>query len=210
VASAYTNELLDVVPEQFDAHLRALQHEGWRTISPDGLADALERDRQLPPRTFVITLDDGHDDGLTYALPILQRYGFVATYYLVTSLLEQPTYLSWAQVRALQGLGMEIGNHTIDHLALTTLAAREVLRQVAGAQAIFEANLTVPPTTFSYPYGLWDPMAIQAVRATGLRCAMTSTGGLEESWSGRFTLPRINVRNGWTPAQLIKSVNRFL
>jgi len=32
----------------------------------------------------VITIDDGHQDGYTYAFPILQRYRLLATYFIVT------------------------------------------------------------------------------------------------------------------------------
>jgi len=209
VAASDLSKLLTVLPERFEDHLHALRREGWQTVTAGVLADALEHGRLLPPRTFVITLDDGHDDGWTYALPIIQRYGFVATFYIVTGLVGLPTYLTWAQLRALQALGMEIGNHTIDHLALPSQPAAEVLRQVAGAQAIFEGHLELAPTTFSYPYGLYDATTVQAVLATGLLGAMTSSGGLEQTWAARFALPRINVRNAWTGAQLIRSVNRF-
>jgi peptidoglycan/xylan/chitin deacetylase (PgdA/CDA1 family) len=207
--SANTNSLLDILPETFDAMLRTLRREGWRTVTTYAVAGALERGVPLPPRSFVITLDDGHDDGFDYALPILQRYGFVATYYIVTNLLERPTYLTWAEVRVLQGLGMEIGNHTIDHLSLPAQTPAEALRQVAGAQAIFEAHLDAPPTTFAYPYGLQDATAIRAVLATGLKCAVTASGGLDLTWARRFELPRIVIRNDWTAARLMRSINRF-
>jgi len=38
-----------------------------------------------PDKTFVITIDDGWDDGYTYALPILQSHGFVATYFVIAA-----------------------------------------------------------------------------------------------------------------------------
>jgi peptidoglycan/xylan/chitin deacetylase (PgdA/CDA1 family) len=209
-ASAYSTLDLDVLPERMDAQLAALKGAGWRTISTDALADAIEHGRRLPPRTFVITIDDGHDDGFDYAYPIISRYGFRATYYVVTGRLGTPTYLDWAELQLLQDTGMEIGNHTIDHVELPLLTPAEILREVAGAQAAFEEHLDRAPTTFAYPFGRFDNTTIAAVQATGLRLAFTTRAGQLQTWSGRFTLPRVHVGGAMTPGQLLLVVNQFL
>jgi peptidoglycan/xylan/chitin deacetylase (PgdA/CDA1 family) len=210
IAQPYASTDSDVPPERFEAHLAALRSAGWRTITADALADALEQGRPLPVRTFVIAIDDGHDDGYNFAFPIIRRANFRATFYVIAGRVGTSTYLSWPQVREMQAAGMEIGNHTLDHVPLPTLAAAEVLRQVAGGQAAFEAQLDGPPTTFAYPFGQFDAVAIGAVRATGLRLAFTTKAGKTQTWATRLTLPRVHVGGLMTPAQLISAVNQFL
>jgi len=121
VAQAYAMPALDVSPGLFEAQLVALRGAGWRTITMRELAAALAAGRALPPKTFVVTIDDGHSDGATYALPILLNYGDVATFYVVAGRIGNPDNLTWPQVTQLATDGMEIGNHTLGHVALTRL-----------------------------------------------------------------------------------------
>jgi peptidoglycan/xylan/chitin deacetylase (PgdA/CDA1 family) len=210
IGQAYASTDSDVVPELFEAQLKALRDGGWRTVTANALADALRRERPLPRRTMVIAIDDGHDDGFDFGLPILRRHGFAATYYVISGRVGQPTYLTWDQVRALRDAGMEIGNHTVDHVPLTTLAAPDVLRQIARAQTDFTERLGRAPTTFAYPFGKFDSVTISAVRTAGLRLAFTTMRGQTATWATRFTLPRVHVGGTMTPAQLLKVVNQFL
>jgi len=209
VARSYSTVDLNVTPQRLGAHLQALRDEGWRTITAHALADALEKGLLPPPRTFVITIDDGHDDGYLYGLPIIARYGFVATYYVVPGRLGMDSYLSWDQVRALRDAGMEIGNHTFDHVALTTLASGEAFNQVMAAQIAFLQELGSLPTTFAYPFGKFDSLAAAAVQAARLRLAFTTQGGKTETWATRFTLPRVHVGGALTAPELLKIVASF-
>ena len=55
------------------------------------------------------------------AAPILQEFGFGATFYITVGFLGKPGYLSEAQVRNLSSLGFEIGCHSLTHPYLTDL-----------------------------------------------------------------------------------------
>jgi peptidoglycan/xylan/chitin deacetylase (PgdA/CDA1 family) len=193
VARSYSTADLDVSPELFDEHLRMLRDDGWRTITAEGLAQALATGRVPPARTAVITIDDGFADGYVDALPILQRYSFLATFYVVPGRMGEPNHLTWDQVRALAGAGMEIGNHTQAHLALTQLPIAEAVRQIADAQAAIEQATGQAPTTLAFPFGDVDDAVVAAVEAAGLSLAFTTRGGATETWATRFTLPRIHV-----------------
>ena len=53
-------------------------------VSLTRLMEALEAGRDLPPRTVVVTLDDGYLDHLTVAGPILAKYRIPATFFVAT------------------------------------------------------------------------------------------------------------------------------
>lgn len=53
-----------------------------------GQAHALWQQQRLPRRALVITFDDGYADNATVALPILQRYGLSATFFIATGFLD--------------------------------------------------------------------------------------------------------------------------
>jgi peptidoglycan/xylan/chitin deacetylase (PgdA/CDA1 family) len=82
-----------------------------RTANVVALDDALERlarGAPLPPRAVAITFDDGYADNLTLALPILERLGLAATFFLVPALLSGEADPWW------ETLGWAIFNSALD------------------------------------------------------------------------------------------------
>src|SRR2546429_437383 len=78
-----------------------------------------------PAGTFVVTIDDGYRDGLTNALPIIRGLGLVATFYVVTGRLGEPSELRPGDLQTLADAGMEIGDHTVRHVNLAHLSGPE-------------------------------------------------------------------------------------
>lgn len=72
-----------IAPSTFRRRMQMLANGGYRVLP---LAEALERleSDSLPPRSVVLTFDDGYHDFRRLALPILQEFGFPATLYLTT------------------------------------------------------------------------------------------------------------------------------
>ena len=209
VARVYSRPSLAIDPRVFDAQLGALRTAGWRTITVSQLADALASGVAPPPRTFVLTIDDGHSDGYTYALPALQRHGFVATFYVVAGRVGKPDNLTWEQIKALAAAGMEIGDHTLDHRPLAKLSSAEVQAQVELAQARFLAELGVAPTSFAYPFGSFDASVAAIVQAAGFHMAVTTEHGAAESWSARLVVPRLEVGPSFSPAQVLAEIGTY-
>ena len=58
-------------------------------VSLGRLVQALEEGRDLPPRSVVVTLDDGYRDHLTVAAPILAKHRIPATFFLPTGYVER-------------------------------------------------------------------------------------------------------------------------
>jgi peptidoglycan/xylan/chitin deacetylase (PgdA/CDA1 family) len=63
----------------------------------DALA-ALGRGDPLPPRAVALTFDDGYRDQLHLAVPMLERLGLPATFFLVPGLLEGTVQAWWEQL----------------------------------------------------------------------------------------------------------------
>lgn len=199
---------LVVSPALFASQMRVLAAAGWHTITAGELAADLAAGTRPPPRTFVITFDDGYDDGYTYALPILEAYHFTATYFVVAGRIGEPGHLTAEHVQALAAAGMEIGNHTYSHLDLTTLPPAVLRYQIVAASTRIQALVGVPPRSFAYPYGAWDAAAEAQVQAAGMEIAFTTVEGARETWASRFTSPRVRVSPSVTPAGLLALLER--
>ncbi len=76
-------ELLYISPRLFRQRLETLRRFGARVLE---LGEALRRlrERSLPPRSVVLTFDDGFYDFHRNALPLLEEFGYPCTLYLTT------------------------------------------------------------------------------------------------------------------------------
>ncbi len=219
---------LVVPPQTFDAQLTALAATGWHTITMATLADDLQAHVRPPAKTIVITLDDGWSDGFTYALPILQKHDFVATFYVIASRIDQSGFLSSTQLQTLVAAGDEIGDHTMDHANLTGLGAEDLKHQIEAGAARIAQVTGVWPESLAYPSGYENGRVVAAVGACQeLRIAVlakalyVSTPAAApqpgaspapptitrlqgyETWADRFVVPRVRVTPGTTPTDLL-------
>ncbi len=198
----------DVTPTEFDAQLTALQQAGWHTITASALAHDLQAGTPPPPHTFVITIDDGYSDGYTDALPVLQRHGMVATYFIIGGRIgDHPrpdaVSLDARQIQALAKAGMEIGNHTEHHVHLGQLSARVQRREIRAASSRITAITGVRPVTMAYPFGSYNADTPAAAARAGIQLAFDSHHAAGETWAARYSVPRLRVGPGVTGSQLV-------
>ncbi len=158
---------LVVSPERFAAQMDALAAAGWQTLTMASLAADLQAGVAPPAKSFVITFDDGYDDGYIYALPILQSHGYVATYYVIPGRFDKTVFLTSDHVRALAAAGMDIGDHTFNHVALGSQPFATGSYQVDTAAARIAQVTGQWPASFAYPYGSMSSRARRVVAACG-------------------------------------------
>jgi peptidoglycan/xylan/chitin deacetylase (PgdA/CDA1 family) len=202
---------LVVPPDIFARQMDALGKAGWRTITLGELGDHLRLGTQPPPKTFAISFDDGYEDGYTYALPILQREGFVATFFVIAGRIDQSDFLTTAEMRELVANGDEIGNHSVSHVDLRVMTPERLVKETYGASAIIAGDVGVWPQSFSYPIGLTNPAVSDAVAATpGILTAVIQGGSKTETWANRLALPRVRVGPGTYPPDLVERLSWYL
>jgi peptidoglycan/xylan/chitin deacetylase (PgdA/CDA1 family) len=197
---------LVVPPQKFAAQLDALKKAGWHTITLAMLANDLGAQVKPPPRTFVITIDDGWDDGFTHALPILVQHGYMATYFVIAGRIDHPGFLTSAHLQALVAAGDEIGDHTMDHVYLTRQHGAKLTYEIDAAAARIAQVTGYWPESLAYPYGSKNSAAVAAVAACqSLRIAVIEGKHpvISQTWATRFAIPRIRVSAGTTPAGLV-------
>ncbi len=196
-------------PSMFDAELRALAAAGWHTVTLAVLAGDLARGTPPAQKTFVITIDDGYRDGLVNGLPILRRYGFVATYFIVSGRLGRPGVLRQADLVTLARAGMEIGDHTVSHVNLVRQPPAGLVFEIMGAAQAISTIVGEPPTCFAYPFGDRNEATVAAVAGSGFGAAVVNRNIGLEDWADRFSLPRLEVGRSTPPAQLLAVVARY-
>jgi len=203
---------LTILPSEFEAQMAYLYEEGYQTIHLSDLILHLQMGRPLPPKPIVITFDDGYDDVFTNAYPVLEEYGFVATFFIITWLADEgrDDYLSWAEIKALHAAGMEIGSHTYNHPDLRGQPYDYLVWQILGSKEAIEARIKEPMRVFAYPSGRYDQQAMEVVKSTGHWGAVVISQGAHHSSDHTFELQRIRVRGSYSLEDFAYWLNYWL
>ena len=202
-----------VVPgRRFERQLAWLKRRGYNVISLGEYLGYRASYRFPPPRTVVLTIDDGFLDNATIARPLLERFGFPATVFLVSSpsadhdwradpALAKHPIMDRTKARELLGERFEIGSHTRTHPDLTAITADEARDEIAGSRQELERDLGAPVTAFAYPYGAASPEVRRLVEEAGYLAARgiqpgrnhPATPAFDLRWleiCGTYSLPR--------------------
>ncbi|NMI00270.1 polysaccharide deacetylase family protein [Pseudonocardia acidicola] len=194
---------LFVSRQAFAAQLEDLRRRGWRALSLDDYLAGLAG-RPTPRRSFLVTIDDGHESVGRVAAPVLAAAGVPAVLFVCPGLLGgrarwTPGYTgerlaAAAELTQLCGDGVELGVHGFDHTRLAGLDGAALHRQVAAARAELAAVTGVAPRAFAYPYGTFDEAARHAVAAAGY-----DVGFAVAREGGRFAVDRVGVHGADSP-----------
>lgn len=122
--------------QQFD-RLLGWVRESFNVLPPDEAIDRL-RCGDLPAGALSITFDDGYADNAEIALPILQRHGLSAAFFIATDFLDGGAMWNDAIGIAVRGYGEEVldlsaldlGVHRLDSPAAKRVAIARLLSRV--------------------------------------------------------------------------------
>jgi peptidoglycan/xylan/chitin deacetylase (PgdA/CDA1 family) len=198
--TAYTEDpyLVTVSPQRFERQMRWLHHRGLRGVSIGTLMAA--RLRNCDAGLVGLTFDDGYDDFVRYALPVLLRYGFTATAFIIAGRLggqngwdeqgPRKQLMTARQVREVAAAGMEIGSHGLRHIALTETTDLALRREQAHSRQILQDLTGTEVAGFCYPYGTLDRRVLDGVGEAGYEygCAIWAS-----QLTSRYALPRVYV-----------------
>jgi peptidoglycan/xylan/chitin deacetylase (PgdA/CDA1 family) len=192
-----------VTPEQFRNQMSLLAREGFTSLTLKEFSEAARGARALPPRSALITFDDGFIDNYLLAWPIAREFAIKLNLFLCTSLLareqveafSRPSVadganrkefphlwqpLTWAQVREMGAAEVGVGFHSHTHRNLGKLSSAEITEDAAKGLALFAAELGVAPECFAFPYGhygSYSEEAISALKEQGLEMFFTTELG---------------------------------
>ena len=195
-----------IVPEQrLRRQLRSLARGRRPVLGLAELADHLQAGRLPPAGAVAITLDDGFADNAMLAAPLLRRFGFPATVFVVSDrvgasadwdgageLAGRPL-LDWPGIEELAAGGLEVGAHSRTHPRLPELAPEEAADEIVGSRDAVSARLGLPVRSFCYPYGRTSSGVVRTVAGAGFACACGVDRGLNYPGTPLHELRRVPV-----------------
>ncbi len=176
---------------------------------------------------ILITFDDGYASWNTVCLPVLERYGVTALFfinsgipelygneaglqtYLQENLLISPhTTLSWNDVLSLRGAGHTVGGHTVHHPRLSALSEDIQKDEIVPDKEVIENKLGTTVSLFAYPFGGsgdYTEVTKEIVAEAGYTHAFTTSGTFVDH-TDSYAISRMCVEDTQSPA----SLNRWI
>jgi peptidoglycan/xylan/chitin deacetylase (PgdA/CDA1 family) len=196
-----------VSPAAFENQLKLLRSAGYCTATPDELELFLRLEAGLPPRTVILTFDDGYVDFAGEAWPLLKRHGLTAVVFAVPDRVggsadwdgdqgPPAALMDWRTLRELACDGAVIESHSDTHRPLTRLPVEALYREALRSRAAIAQAIGRAPRSFCYPFGAYDPTAEQVLDECGYRLAFTTEPGVCALSAAPLRIPRLEVAGG--------------
>ena len=189
-----------VKPKDFEKQMNWFYKNNWKSFT---ISELVKLD-EIPKKSFVVTFDDGFEDNFLNAFPILKKYNFKATIYLVpnqktnhweeknTSVLSN--LLNNEQILQMQNSGLiEFGSHTLSHVNLSTINDEQLLNELKKSKEEVEKITNQECEAFAYPYGKFDDNIVNSVKRVGYKNATVVKRGLFEQNDDVFTIKRVGI-----------------
>ncbi len=153
---------LTVTTEQLRQHITYLQTSGYQFVTLNQVLNSVASPAiALPRRSVLLTFDDGYENNLTYAVPILHELSVSATIFVPTAYVGQTNVwdegtdalLTVEQLKGLSEAGIALAYHTHEHLNFKNETGARIRADLEQSHAEAERMGLPMAPAFSYSYG---------------------------------------------------------
>lgn len=189
---------LTVSPETFYEQMTLLKRLNFDVCSIDDLFKSERKKR----RTIAITFDDGYKDVLKHAVPVLLKYRFNATFFIVANFvgkkddfnstvgLPPQDLFNEHDIRRLFNYGMTIGSHSMSHSDLSAIDQVSLEREIKDSKSMLESIIGAEIKYLAYPKGMHNKDTAECAKNQGYYAAF---GTKHADNNSLYTIKRIPV-----------------
>ena len=188
--------------DMFEKQIEALTSKGYSSLLFDDVSQV-----DSDGKYVVLTFDDGLFGNYKYVLPILQKYGFKAIFFITTDLIGTDGYMDWAELLELKKQGMSVQSHAVTHNPLGDMNTDTALWEMSESKKIIEDKVADKVTAISFPHGSYNKEVVKLAQLAGYNIICTSE--VKKNYNNSFklcptVLGRIAITNTMGVDQLFK------
>lgn len=187
---------LSIEPALFEQQMQRIKDSGIPVIGMQDFLAWRRGEKNIPPKSIIITIDDGYVSGYEVGWPILKKFGYPFTMFVyLTYVNTGGKAITWQQLAEMRDAGVDIGSHTVLHSDLRFKPKRFTPGQASVASVVspmdydtwlkyelehskevIEEKLGIKCNTIAYPYGNNNEKVREAAKAAGYEAAFTTYG----------------------------------
>lgn len=153
--------------------------------------------------TVSLTFDDGLPCQYNTAIPMLNNYGLVGTFFVIVDPPE-PYVKEFATNKWRDAIqkGHEIGSHSVTHCKAAELNHQTAYRETASSKEFLQRQLKAPVTSYAHPYTDAPEFIQTALRSSGYMCARGGRVARENKFVTKgdgvkpFNIPCYHINEG--------------
>lgn len=175
---------MNMTPEKFESQLKWIKDNGYNVVPLTEVVAYLQGKRSsLPPKSVVITVDDGWESAYTHLFPIVKKYNVPVTLFIYPGTISEGKHaMTWDQLKEMQQTGLfDIQGHTYSHpnfkIAKRTLSPASyekfVRNELVKSKQILEEKTGKKITLLAWPFGIYNDGLEKAAADAGYEMAFT-------------------------------------
>lgn len=163
-----------VSPDIFAQQMAWLHDNGYHVISYEEFYNGVYGDQLLPEKPVVLTFDDGDRDQYLNAVPVMKKYGYTGTFYIITNDVGAGNgFVTWDMLKEMVKDGMDIEDHTVHHPNLAALDETQTEMELGKSKTVLENKLGITVKHLAYPGGAFSKLTIEVAKKLGYLSAVT-------------------------------------
>src|SRR5213082_1838785 len=192
----------EITPAAFEAEMKELKDRGITVISMQDLLAWKKDEKNIPPRSAVVTFDDGWKSQYEVAWPIMKKFGYPFTMFIYTEGVRGGSLgggeaITWEQLADMRDNGVDIQAHSATHQDLREghnimLAAsggkktrtkltgppyeQWIQNEVVGSKQLLEQRLGIKVNCFAVTFGNYNEHVKELARNSGYEAMFTVYG----------------------------------
>jgi peptidoglycan/xylan/chitin deacetylase (PgdA/CDA1 family) len=192
----------EITPAAFEEQMKKLKDSGITVISMQDLLAWKRGEKNIPPRSAIVTFDDGWKSQYEVAWPIMKKYGYPFTMFIYTEGVRGGSLgggeaITWEQLADMRDNGVDIEAHSATHQDLreghtimianpggkrtrTKLTGDQyeqwMQNEVVGSKQLLEQRLGIKVNCFAVPFGNYNQHVKDIARNSGYEAMFTVYG----------------------------------
>ena len=190
--------------EKFIEQLAYLKQNGYHTATLEDVYLHYTKQKTLPPKSVLLTFDDGYKDNYTTALPLLKEYCMTAVVFPIANWIGREnqwenfhkaatTTMTLEELKLWHSHGMEIASHTVNHPFLSTCKGEQLQAELMDSKQQLSELLGISIDFLCYPYGNFNQATILAAKNAGYKAAFAIFDQVPLWNIDVYALPRIQI-----------------
>ena len=190
----------------FEQQMKYLKDNGYNTVLPDDIYNHYTKGSKLPEKPIMLSFDDTRKEHFNIVAPILEKYGFKGTFFIMTVAIGKKNYMNTTDIKMLSDNGHCIGHHTYDHQDLRKLPIKEWNTQIDKPKVKLEKIIGKEVNYLAYPFGLCNDFAAKELKKRNFKGAFQLSGRQDKN-NPFLTIRRLIVPGNWDGKRLIKEIS---